>query len=603
MDLKIVPSLFDYDTYLAEVKKTLSDDKTVYYLDTCFLSQMYKLNSSIREDFYKWLNSKIDYIKLPHWCYCEYLKRAINSEKLKEFYPLSKLKEKVNNLNADFQLLKYFIDDEKVHAINFSTKEEFVNKLNETSKFIDTVAKSFKNNEEIESIRDEINNFLPKILIKNQVIPNEDLKKEFESRVENKIPPGFDEYKKTNVIGDFIAWKEIINDCKTNKYSKVIFFTNDMKKDWVYTPQRIKYLGRTVQNSDKEKGIYLPAKIVDARLVKEFLENTNAQNFYILNFNLFCSLMSDINPSEYSNLEDYTGYITNDVERAIENEFSETEVMSMKESSCSSLGIEPYGIADSMARISPNQEYQDVIDGFRSHNWYKQSSALFNAKSLDFTKISDTELFILGRNIYQSACGGENDAVFLLNNPSQIKKYFNDENVQKKIIMGMLFEVYFDGKGEVRKELKSRLLQKLFTLNKCYPEEFRKIGEYLKSKTENFVYYLENDSQISYNFELTISKKKSTEDETEYNEIESIKINGHEILFDKFDEKYGARYLSLTRDYYVFNSLKEIFSTTLCIPFDLVKLDNHSLETKNLTIKKWIKINSKENCCYKLLEE
>ena len=40
-----------------------------------------------------------------------------------------------------------------------------------------------------------------------------------------------------------------------------------------------------------------------------------------------------------------------------------------------------------------------------------------------------------------------------------------------------------------------------------------------------------------------------------------------------------------------------------CIPFDLVKLDNHSLETKNLTIKKWIKINSKENCCYKLLEE
>ena len=165
------------------------------------------------------------------------------------------------------------------------------------------------------------------------------------------------------------------------------------------------------------------------------------------------------------------------------------------------------------------------------------------------------------------------------------------------------FEVYFDGKGEVRKELKSRLLQKLFTLNKCYPEEFRKIGEYLKSKTENFVYYLENDSQISYNFELTISKKKSTEDETEYNEIESIKINGHEILFDKFDEKYGARYLSLTRDYYVFDSLKEIFSTTLCIPFDLVKLDNHSLETKNLTIKKWIKINSKENCCYKLLEE
>ncbi|MBR5964573.1 MAG: hypothetical protein IK015_00415 [Treponema sp.] len=602
MDLKIVPSVFDYDTYLTEIKNTLSDDKTIYYLDTCFISQMYKLNLTIRSDFYKWINTNINYIKFPHWCYCEYLKRAVNSEKLKEFYPLSRLKEKVNNLNSDFQLLKYFIDDEKVHAINFSNKEEFVNKLNETSKFIETVAKSFKNNEEIESIRDEINNFLPKIVIKNEVIPNGDLKKEFDIRIENKIPPGFDEDKQTNVIGDFIIWKEIINDCKTNSYSKVVFLTNDMKKDWVYTPQKIKYLGRTVQNFDKEKGKFLPAKIADARLVKEFLENTNAQKFYILNFNLFCTLISDINPSVYANLENYTGYITSDIEKAIENDTSDTEIISMKDSSGIALGIESYGIADSMARISTNQDYQDVIDGFKSYNWYKQSSALFNAKSLDFSKLTNTEIFILGRNIYQSACGGENDAAFLLNNPSQIKKYFIDENVQKYIVMGMLFEVYFDNRGELRKELKNRYLQKLFTLISCYSEEFKNVGEYLKSKTNNFVYYLESDCRTKYSFELQI-KEKISEEERKFNEIESIKINGHEILFDKYDEHYGSRYLSLTRDYYIFDSLKDIFSTNLCIPLDLVQFENHTSELKNLTIKKWVKIDSKENHCYKLLEE
>lgn len=601
MDLNVAPSVFDYDAYLTEIKNTLSDDKTIYYLDTCFLSQMYKLNSTIRGDFYKWINSKIDNIKFPHWCYCEYLKRAINSEKLKEFYPLSNLKEKVNNLNTDFQLLKYFIDDEKVRAINFSNKEDFVNKLNETSKFIETLAKSFKNNEEIESIRDEINNFLPKILIKNEVTPNGDLQKEFEIRCENKIPPGFDEYKQSNVIGDFIVWKEIINDCKSNKYSKVIFLTNDMKKDWVYTPQKISYLGRTISNSEKGKGSFLPAKIAEPRLVKEFFENTNAQNFYILNFNLFCSLISDMNPSEYTNLGNYTGFIITNEENLTEKTVSDTEGTSIKESSCGLPEIETYGIADSMARISSNQEYQDVIDGFKSYNWYKQSSALYNAKSLNFSHLTNTEIFILGRNIYQSACGGENDASFLLNNPAQITKYFSDKNAQKKIVMGMLFEVYFNSKGEVRKELKNRFLQKLFTLSNSYSEEFKKVGDYLKSKTDNFVYYLGNDSRTSYNFELKVTEKIIGE-EKKYNEIESIKINGHEILFDKYDDKYGARYLSLTRDYYVFDSIKEIFSTRLCIPLDLVQFDVHMLETKNLTIKKWVKIDSKENCYYKSLE-
>lgn len=602
MDLKVVSSVFDYDAYLGELKNTLSNDKTVYYLDTCFLSQMYKLNSTIRADFYKWLNSKIDYIKFPHWCYCEYLKRAINSEKLKEFYPLSKLQEKVNNLNVDFQLLKYFIDDEKVRTINFSpkvsSKADFVNELNKTSKFIETVAKTFRNNEEIESVRDEINIFLPKIVIKNEIIPNENLEKEFKIRCENKIPPGFDEEKSSNIIGDFIAWKEIINDCETNSHSKVIFLTNDMKKDWVYKPQKISYLGNVVSNSDKEKGKFLPAKIADPRLVKEFFENTNAQNFYILNFNLFCALISDINPSEYINLGDYAGYINKNEVSISENALCDIEETLVKGGPCVLPGIETYGIVDSMARVFSNQECQDVIDGFRSHNWYKQSSALYNAKSLDFSQLKNTEIFILGRNIYQSACGGENDASFLLNNPEQIKKYFTDENVQKNIIMGMLFEVYFDCKGELRKELKNRFLQKLFTLRSYYPREFKKIGDYLKSRTDNFVYYMETDVNFMYNFELNI--KRCAKEEMGYNEIESIKINGHEILFDECDENYGARYLPLTRNYYVFDSIKDIFSTSLCIPLDLVQLDNRTLESKNLTIKKWVKIDSKANFDYKL---
>ena len=66
MDLMTVPAEFNYDEYLSELKALFADNEARYYLDTSFLSQMYKLNSSIRKDFYEWGKEKGENIKLPY---------------------------------------------------------------------------------------------------------------------------------------------------------------------------------------------------------------------------------------------------------------------------------------------------------------------------------------------------------------------------------------------------------------------------------------------------------------------------------------------------------------------------------------------------------
>lgn len=54
-------------------------------------------------------------------------------------------------------------------------------------------------------------------------------------RVENKIPPGFKDAKKTeNDIGDFLIWKSILKLGEQNKGQNLTFVSGEIKTDWVY---------------------------------------------------------------------------------------------------------------------------------------------------------------------------------------------------------------------------------------------------------------------------------------------------------------------------------------------------------------------------------
>jgi hypothetical protein len=91
-----------------------------------------------------------------------------------------------------------------------------------------------------------------------------------------------------------------------------------------------------------------------------------------------------------------------------------------------------------------------VIEDLRSQDWYRQSPAMERIKSVRWETVGADEAFVLGRNIYQSACGNERRAVSFL---SDLRRELADiaSDRAMDVLNGMLFEIYFDSRGDFRK--------------------------------------------------------------------------------------------------------------------------------------------------------
>jgi uncharacterized caspase-like protein len=82
-----------------------------------------------------------------------------------------------------------------------------------------------------------------------------------------------------------------------------------------------------------------------------------------------------------------------------------------------------------------------LVDGLKSLNWYTQNPALRAFSTEDASASTVDELFIVGRNIYQAACGGANEALDYISNFKQ--RAPNVSKSQRKAILdGMLYEIF-----------------------------------------------------------------------------------------------------------------------------------------------------------------
>src|ERR1035437_7430053 len=106
-----------------------------------------------------------------------------------------------------------------------------------------------------------------------------------------------------------------------------------------------------------------------------------------------------------------------------------------------------------------------AIRDLASHDWYKQNPAVAALARIALGEEDRDALFVLGRNLYQAACGEANAALALvqglphsLNPASEIAK--------QHIVDGMLFEIYFDSQGRLRRSPKSGEFENVFRLEK-----------------------------------------------------------------------------------------------------------------------------------------
>jgi hypothetical protein len=105
-----------------------------------------------------------------------------------------------------------------------------------------------------------------------------------------------------------------------------------------------------------------------------------------------------------------------------------------------------------------------ILNDLKSYNWHTQSPSIKAIFDLDWSKVSLDQIFVLGRNIYQCACGSEHTAQGVLNN---LRKELAQIPLESAIhlLNGMFFEVYFNKAGEFRgSKLKGAYLGHLLEL-------------------------------------------------------------------------------------------------------------------------------------------
>ena len=153
-------------------------------------------------------------------------------------------------------------------------------------------------------------------------------------------------------------------------------------------------------------------------------------------------------------------------------------------------------------------EVTKIIEDLRSHNWYTQNPAINKIFKLSLDKLNPDHIFLLGRNIYQCACGSERKALDILNNLRREMAALPPE-VAEHLINGMFYEVYFDSEGEFRGiNLKSRCMEQLFAIQtvKKYKNCISFIRKALQPYSEGLA-VLPNVKPEAINIKLKVKKK------------------------------------------------------------------------------------------------
>jgi hypothetical protein len=106
-------------------------------------------------------------------------------------------------------------------------------------------------------------------------------------------------------------------------------------------------------------------------------------------------------------------------------------------------------LADALFVPDQTKKSHQIIQGLKSHNWPMQNDALALLNADSVARMQKDSLFLIGRNIYQAACGGARVALPFLTNFMNMTSGFSKPD-RKAILDGMLFEIFFDPKGELR---------------------------------------------------------------------------------------------------------------------------------------------------------
>lgn len=230
-------------------------------------------------------------------------------------------------------------------------------------------------------------------------------------------------------------------------------------------------------------------------------------------------------------------------------------------------------LADAQFDLSGNSNAIKIIKGLKTYDWYTQRDALKLLTIETVDKMYTESLFVIGRNIYQAACGNCRDAIYYIDN-FQIKTDGFEESKKKAILDGILFEIFFDSNSNLRKKIKGKLFNTVFELNKknYFPTSFLFIASALDAAKASF-YVIPGTGK---SLQIDISSKRTTEGVI----ICGVYISGNDMLKPTDDSYLDDDGRSLYHERMKLNDLKELFSLQLALPIYCQEL-NFTVKPEN----------------------
>lgn len=217
---------------------------------------------------------------------------------------------------------------------------------------------------------------------------------------------------------------------------------------------------------------------------------------------------------------------------------------------------------------SSGSEIDKVIEGLRSHNWYTQEAAISRLSNIPTNTIDDSSLFLLGRNILQTAIGGEFSANSIIKNlDNWLIKYFTGE--QNHVLNGILFEIYFNSKGQFRQNnFKNELIDEIFKLqlNPKFKSSFDFILKQL-SAFKDFLFYIPTNPPTALPIEVKFENVEYQIGDKKYpaHRLISVKHEEVELLEPYEDNEFNT--ISVN-----FEQFLEKLHKELCVPKKMLRL-------------------------------
>lgn len=227
-----------------------------------------------------------------------------------------------------------------------------------------------------------------------------------------------------------------------------------------------------------------------------------------------------------------------------------------------------YAVADELFILNKTDYGHKLIEKLKSYNWYVQNPALEKASSDKLNTIDKDTLFVIGRNIYQAAVGGSGGANdFIKDFNEKISGMIDDKGIN--ILEGILFEIFFNSEGDIRRSYKISKFNLTFELQKFsnLTPAFEFIAECLVPFLNRF-YILPGKAVDTISVEIDTKENENNE-----NEILGVYFEGNNIL--RKIEKPSHRILRTKKSLFKniwYTDFVEMLSEEMVIPKNKISL-------------------------------